>query len=168
MILSDLWGKEKSAWLTGYTQILKSSFEITYYDCCQLGGVSQSDYTEEKLHQQFVDGGIERAVEKLIELERGRVVILAFSIGGTIAWRYGIRSGTANALVCVSSTRLRYETVKPNGPIVLYFGSQDPFKPDSEWLVRMGVEFEVLANSGHQCYRESKVATRVSKRIAEE
>ena len=57
IILSDLWGEEKSDWIVHYISILEKYFEVKYYDSCILGGVDKSDYSEESLHHQFVTGG---------------------------------------------------------------------------------------------------------------
>jgi hypothetical protein len=46
IILSDLWGKEKSEWVKGYIEILESEFDIKFYDCCELGEVDKGDYSE--------------------------------------------------------------------------------------------------------------------------
>ena len=69
LLLSDLWGKEQSEWIILYTEILEQHFELKYYDCCELGNVDKTIYSEENLHQQFVNGGIEIAVEKLSQEE---------------------------------------------------------------------------------------------------
>jgi hypothetical protein len=45
IMLSDLWGKEKSEWITDYVAVLESKFEIMFYDCCELGGVDKTIYT---------------------------------------------------------------------------------------------------------------------------
>ena len=75
--------------------------------------------------------------QKLIELEKDSVSILAFSIGGAIAWKYGLKSQKIDSLICVSSTRLRKEVEKPKGKIALYFGEDDAFKPKREWFHNM-------------------------------
>lgn len=165
IILSDLWGKDKSEWLINYTRNLKAYFDIEYYDCCELGGISKSDYNEEELHKQFVDGGIDRAVNKLIELEKEVVNILAFSVGGTIAWKYGIKNYNIDSLICVSSTRLRYETIRPKGKIRLFYGGNDVFKPQIEWLDEMELNYEVLSDKEHQVYTDSEFAKQLCKQI---
>ncbi len=165
IILSDLWGTEKSEWLVNYTQVLKSDFHLEYYDCCELGEINKSDYSEKERHSQFVNGGIEKAVEKLIALEKNTVNILAFSIGGAIAWKYGLKSDKINSLVCVSSTRLRYETVRPKGKITLYFGSNDAYKPRLEWLEAMKLEYDILSEKDHEFYREEEFAEQLSKQL---
>ncbi len=168
IIISDLWGREKSEWLINYTQILKRDFDIAYYDSCELGGIDKSDYTEEKLHKQFVNGGIEKAVESLIKTEKGKVNILAFSVGGTIAWQFGIKSDQIDSLICVSSTRLRYETVRPNGRITLYFANNDSYKPPVEWCEGMALNCNIIIDKEHQFYRESKSSDQICKQIIED
>ena len=165
IILSDLWGSGKSEWLINYTQILKAYFDIQYYDCCELGGVSKTYNNEEDLHKQFVNNGIDRAVKKLIELEKESVNILAFSVGGTIAWKFGIKSDKINSLICVSSTRLRYETIRPKGEITLFYGNNDVFKPEIEWLDDMELNYDVLIDKEHQVYTNSEFAKQLCKRI---
>lgn len=167
IILSDLWGREKSEWLINYTRILKTDLNIEYYDSCELGEVDKSEYTERKLHEQFVNGGVERAVEKLLEQETDTVNILAFSIGGTIAWKFGIISNKIDSLFCVSSTRLRNEIIKPKGKITLYFGENDEFKPQMEWFNKMKLNPKILKDKAHQMYNELELAKQISQQIIE-
>ena len=70
VILSDLWGKKKSDWVNNYIAILKDFFDIDFYDCCDLGKIDKAEMIEENLHQQFVNNGIETAVETLIQKEK--------------------------------------------------------------------------------------------------
>lgn len=165
VILSDLWGIEKSEWLVNYTRILETTFDIVYYDSCELGEVDKSVYTQDNLHKQFVQKGIEKAVEKLIELEKNPVYILAFSIGGTIAWRFGIKSHSITSLNCVSSTRLRYETKVPSGNISLYFGKNDAFKPTTVWLDDMATNYQIVPDKDHLMYNEPEFAKQLSQKI---
>lgn len=158
IVLSDLWGKEKSGWLSNYTNKLQNFFDITYYDCCDLGSIDKSDYSQESLHKQFVTGGIDKAVKKLIEIETQKINILAFSLGGTIAWRYGLKSNNIVSLTCISSTRLRKETDRPEGDILLYYGSDDEFSPKKTWLESMSIKYTMLKDKDHQVYLEPKFA----------
>lgn len=154
IILSDLWGKEKSEWVSVYVELLKDKFEIQYYDCFELGAIDKTDYTEENLHSQFVNGGIEKAVEHLLKSEKNSIDILAFSIGGTIAWKAAIKGLNVGCLFAVSSTRLRYETQVPDCKIKLYFGEKDTNKPDASWFKKHQIDFEILENKNHQLYLE--------------
>jgi hypothetical protein len=154
VILSDLWGKEKSEWVQDYVAVLESKFEIQFYDCCELGGIDKTIYTEEHLHNQFLGGGIDNAVKNVLLLEKDKIDILAFSIGGTIAWKAILKGLKVDRLFAVSSTRLRYETEAPDCEIKLYFGEKDDFNPDSKWFGNHQVGFEILEKKDHQMYLE--------------
>src|SRR5690606_412893 len=91
--------------------------------------------------------------------------ILAFSIGGTIAWKIGLKSDNLNTLVCVSSTRLRKETEKPKSLIKLYFGENDEYKPTEAWFKKMKPEYEILSNKEHQVYCETEFAKQLCEKI---
>ncbi len=154
IILSDLWGKEKSGWTSHYTKLLSQHFDIQYYDSCELAGIDKSVYTEKALHHQFVNGGIERASHKLAELVQEEVHTLAFSIGGTIAWQFGLQTGNIKSLTAISSTRLRYEKVKPETSIKLWYGEDDNYRPSKDWFDQMEIECEIISGQGHLVYRE--------------
>lgn len=104
IILSDLWGKGKSEWVSHYVEALQDYFEVTFYDSCELAGIDLSTYTEDKIHPQFVNGGIEKAVNTLLARERREVVVLGFSIGGLIAWKAALRGLKTERLLAISST----------------------------------------------------------------
>lgn len=163
IIISDLWGREKSNWVSDYEELLKDKFEIQYYDCCELGGIDKTDYTEENLHSQFVNGGIEKAVENLLKAEKNQINILAFSVGGTIAWKAALQGLNTNSLLAASSTRLRYETKVPDCNIRLYFGERDSSKPDKDWFEKHAIDFEILKNKEHDFYTEKDCTTSICK-----
>lgn len=165
VILSDLYGKGKSDWLIYYTDILQDFFDITYYDCCKLAQIDTSDNSQEKLHEQFVNGGISKALEQLTKLEQEPINILAFSIGGTIAWKYGIETNNTKTLTCISSTRLRKEIYKPNGKLNLYFGENDEFKPSDKWFKNMQVELNLCLGQNHDMYRHKEIAKQLCFKI---
>ena len=56
-----------------------------------------------------MNSGIEIAVQTLLNKEKGEIKILAFSVGGTIAWKAALKGLKVSDLVAVSSNRLRYE-----------------------------------------------------------
>lgn len=169
IILSDLWGTEKAHWISHYTLLLKEKFDITFYDCCELGKVDKSNYIEESLHKQFINGGIKKAIQNLTNLEKDKTSILSFSIGGTIAWKYAMDNTNIESLYCVSSTRLRYEENKPrvNGQIELYFGENDLYKPQSKWFSKMKIHTKIIPNVNHSIYTDVKFANLLSERILE-
>ncbi|MBB3701267.1 hypothetical protein KMW28_03605 [Flammeovirga yaeyamensis] len=165
IILSDLCGSEKSDWLIYYTHILNQKYDLVYYDSCQLGNVDTSSNDQQIIHQQFVEGGIRKAISQLIELEQNPIKILAFSIGGLIAWRYGLLTGNIKSLICISSTRLRKEVYKPKGEIELYFGEKDAYRPPMEWFINQNVKFEVIPNKHHEIYTEREFAEEFSLKL---
>lgn len=161
VILSDLWGKGKSEWVKTYEEILKHDYEIRFYDCCELGELEISDYSEIKLHEQFVNGGIETAAQKLVYLEKGKIDVMAFSIGGTIAWSAALKGLDIGNMLAISSTRLRYETEVPNCEIMLYFGEKDNNNPNEAWLKKNETICEVVNGKRHDMYYESNFARKV-------
>jgi dienelactone hydrolase len=158
-----LWGKEKSSWVSDYVELLKDKFEIQYYDCCELGGIDKTEYTEENLHGQFVNGGIEKAVENLLKAEKNQINILAFSVGGTIAWKAALKGLNANSFLAVSSTRLRYETKVPDCKVRLYFGERDSSKPSKDWFEKHSIDFEIIKSKEHDFYTEKDCTTSICK-----
>ena len=166
IILSDLWGVEKSKWIKDYLKILDSQFEIQFYDCCDLGQVNKSEYEESKLHNQFVNGGIEIAAKRLLELEQKEINVLAFSVGGVIAWKARLNGLKINNFYAISSTRLRYENNKPNFQLKLYYGEKDDNKPTSDWFNRMDLNPKIYKDIGHNLYTEIKYITKICKDIS--
>lgn len=134
LILSDLFGGKNPKWIKLYSEILKSKFDIQYYDVLELGNINLGNFTKSDIHNQFLNGGIDEAVENLLDYEKGEVAILGFSIGGTIAWKASLKGLNISQLVAVSSTRLRFETKIPECKIKLYFGEKDLNMPNSKWF----------------------------------
>ena len=133
---------------------MNDKFDIEFYDCCELGNIDKTYYNEKNLHSQFVNGGIEKAVENLLKIEKGQIDVLAFSIGGTIVWKAALKGLNVRKLFAVSSTRLRYENEIPNGVIKLYYGGNDNNKPNEDWLKKGSVDFAILKNRDHSFYIE--------------
>jgi hypothetical protein len=168
VILSDLWGEKKSKWVTNYVEILKNKFEIQYYDCCQLAEINVENATQELIHQQFITGGIDKAVNNLLQLECTPVTILGFSVGGTIAYKAVLKGLNANCLFAVSATRLRYEIDFPeNCKVHLYFGDQDSFVPNQNWFAKKKIKFTILKEKKHQMYIEEDFKILLCKEILE-
>ena len=165
IILSDLWGKEKSDWVIGYVELLKDKFEIQYYDCCELGEIDKTNYVEENLHSQFINGGIEKAIANLLKIEKNQIDILAFSIGGTIAWKSALKGLNVRRLFAVSSTRLRYEDEIPRAAIKLYYGDNDNHKPNHNWFEKHSIDFEIIKNKNHDFYTEKECTTLICNEI---
>ncbi len=165
IILSDIWGIEKSDWIITYVKILETEFDIQYYDSCELGKVNKKIYEESNIHSQFLERGISIATDRLLELEKEKINILAFSIGGTIAWKAALKGLSIDKFYAISSTRLRYETTKPKGYVKLFFGEYDTFKPTTNWLEQLRVDYEISIEKNHQMYTDENYAVKVSKEI---
>lgn len=161
IILSDLWGIGRSQWWPNYVQPLRQHFELEWYDCCQLGEIDLKDYEQQKIHQQFLEGGIERAISNLLAAEKQQApaLILAFSIGGTIGWK-AIQQGLICEYFCaVAATRLRKEHKIFPVKGKLYYGADDPFRPKEPWSQQqVNLSYELLHCYGHEAYTKPKVA----------
>ena len=106
------------------------------------------------IHNEFVNGGIERAVEKLqLEEISENSIVLGFSVGGTIGWKYALETGLVLSLACVSSTRLRYENIKPNCKIDLYFGNKDTYAPENSWFEKLSLN-KITLEGEHNIYKK--------------
>lgn len=164
LILSDLWGIQKTTYLTQYTTLLQSKFDVQFLDCCQLGEIDTSNYTQENLHQQFVNGGIEKAIENLLKNYPQEVDILTFSIGGTIAWKANLAGLKVRNFYAISTTRLRYETEKPNSQITLVYGELDAYRPQPDWFKKLGISgYNIIKNEGHELYQKQTVIQQICK-----
>jgi hypothetical protein len=165
IILSDLWGSENSLWTKEYLSKLESFFEISFYDCCEFAEITYANSTEESRHNQFVNGGIDKAVRNLNKLNIKDTIILGFSIGGTIGWKYALLNNNVIALFAISSTRLRYETIKPKCNIKLIFGNDDQYKPNENWITELNVKVELVSNIGHDIYKNKTYINSICNKI---
>lgn len=165
ILISDIWGKEKSDWISNYTTILEKHFDIQYYDSCELGNIDKSEPFEVNLHHQFVNGGIEKAIENLLQQEQESFIVLGFSIGGFIAWRAALSGLKTKILFAISSTRLRHETQKPSGIIELFYGENDTYKPDHHWFHQMDLSENIYPNEDHNMYQKKEIAEEICKQM---
>jgi len=165
LILPDLFGGKNPEWINYYTNALRSKFEIQYYDVLELANIDASNLTETDIHKQFLNGGIDKAVETLLKLETDKVTVLGFSIGGTIAWKASLQGLKTTHLFAVSSTRLRYETEVPNCEIKVYFGENDPNNPIDKWFIDLKISNTILQGQSHDFYKKEENASLISKEI---
>ncbi|MET1257903.1 hypothetical protein ABV409_01090 [Flagellimonas sp. DF-77] len=157
VVLSDMWGVKKGLWITSYFGYLQQYYDITFYDCQQLANINELVNTKENLHKAFVDGGIATAAAHLLRKETEASHYLAFSTGGTIAWKAALMGLPMKSLTAVSPTRIRMESQKPDCEMNLIFGGNDAFKPDTHWESQIGVDLEVIPNFGHELYSDEKI-----------
>lgn len=163
-----MWGKEKSEWFLHYIQVLEKYFNVRFYDCRELANIPGNKLSDTKLHTQFVNGGIERAVEKLLQIENEAFVVLGFSVGGYIAWKACLSGFKTQYLFAVSSTRLRYETEKPPVRFELFYGENDLFKPEKKWFQQMKIKENSYPNEEHELYQKKEIAEDICERIIEQ
>lgn len=161
IILSDLWGVTDDSWVAMYVDKLSEDFQVAFYSSCELAEMPRENLSEEERHVFFVNGGLERAVKNLVELEKERFTVLAFSIGGTIAWKACLKGLDIEKLYAISSTRLRYETEKPKAEAILYFGEEDNYKPNNNWFEKMKVDYSIISEKVHEMYKEEEFAKRL-------
>ncbi len=167
ILLSDLWGKEKSAWLGVYIDGLAQYFDVMYYDSCELGELADRDNSEQNRHEQFVNGGVDRAVQNILLLEQKPVYVLGFSVGGYIAWKAAVSGLNVVSLYAISSTRLRVESEKPATNIALFYGQDDAYIPNNDWFQQMDVERKIYPNETHDFYQKIEIAAELCKLIIE-
>lgn len=165
VILSDLWGFDNASWIKNYTESLEPNFELIYYDSAKLAGIDKIDLSEEELHLQFLNYGIQNAVDQLLKLEPKEIIVLAFSIGGTIAWKAAHLGLKINHFYAISSTRLRYEVKKPKCSIRLMFAENDLFIPEHNWFNTLDIEPSIIENEVHEMYKNEEISTLLCNQI---
>ncbi|MCZ2101487.1 MAG: hypothetical protein LC107_08130 [Chitinophagales bacterium] len=165
LILSDLWGWSNAPWIELYLQALHPYFDFVIYDSCVLAELSADLDSEALRHTAFIHGGIERAVDKLLLVEKSPVWMLAFSIGGYIAWKAAQQSLSGSGILAVSATRLRLETEQANFPIHLIYGANDPFKPEIDWFETMQIDYEIYSDLGHDLYTLPEVIPSICQQL---
>ena len=155
IILSDLWGFQNADWVKYYFEELDSRYQINLLDVRELGEIDPKLDSEESIHQEFIDKGIDKAVDKLLEGRFSNTTIIAFSIGGLIGWKAALQGLRLKKLISISSTRLRYEVQKPPIDLELFYGNDDPYKPEKEWFEKMKVNPHFLKGS-HAIYKKQR------------
>ncbi len=163
VVLSDMWGVKRGLWITSYLGYLQQYYDIVFYDIQQLANIDLAIKTEDNLHKAFVEGGIDTAVAHLIKKEKTASHYLAFSTGGTIAWKASLKGLPIKSLYAVSATRVRKETLKPCCPTTLVYGNNDAYRPSMEWSDKLAMEIEVVPHFGHECYTDEKIISKVCK-----
>jgi len=155
VVISDIWGKSKSDWFEKFDEKLGDDYLVRYYDACQLSKVETEPYEQERLHHQFVQFGINNAVDKLLAAEKSSRIYIGCSVGGVIAWKAGLKGLPIEKLITISSTRLRKESKAPNCQLYNFFGYNDDHKPNSDWLNSSIYGSTFLIEGGHDIYKES-------------
>ncbi|MGB1004336.1 MAG: alpha/beta hydrolase [Salibacteraceae bacterium] len=154
ILISDISGLANSKWMNQYSDILSKEFEVSSVCSLKLAKINPLE-SKETIHKQFINGGIEKAVQELLSLNLEKTTIIAFSIGGAIAWRAALEGVKVDSLYAVSSTRLRNETQKPNCQLKLIYGEKDPNKPTDEWYQKIELIPKIIPGEEHELYKNS-------------
>ena len=165
VIISDLWGKQKSEWLSHFIHYLHPNFYLKFYDACKLGGIQTAPYSKENLHSQFVEFGIEKAVDNLLRIEGQPKIYIGCSVGGLIAWKAALKGLRLEKLIAISSTRLRKEKIIPECSLQLYFGKDDLHQPSSEWYKTLGINNQIILPGGHDIYHDKNAIKEICHKL---
>ncbi|MCC6448611.1 MAG: hypothetical protein IT215_07985 [Chitinophagaceae bacterium] len=76
LILSDLFGNRNTNWVDSYIDFFKHNFQVQYYECCELAGIDIEKTDKDEIHQQFIGGGIEKAVKKYCIKKKRKLKLL--------------------------------------------------------------------------------------------
>lgn len=167
LMLSDLHGLSMETYMAVYLQRLEPYYEVEVIDTPELAGVPTYGRAESQIHTDILATGADSAVEKL--LARQSVTgILAFSMGGWVAWKAMLQGLKVDRLVAVSATRLRYEENWPEqGSIHLVYGGDDPYRPKQYWPKAKNITVEVLLGEPHTLYKNEALADRLTRPFLE-
>ena len=105
-----------------YDKTGEQHYDIVFYDCQELANINLTIENHENLHAEFVNDGIDTAVNHLLKKEKIPSHYLAFSMGGTIAYKAGILGLPIKSLYAISSTRVRFQKEIPSFSTKFLFG----------------------------------------------
>jgi hypothetical protein len=165
VILSDIWGAKKGLWITSYLGYLQQYYNIVFYDCQQLANISLTVDSEENIHREFVNGGLDTAVAHLLRKETEPSHYLAFCTGGTIAWKASLKGLPMLSLYTVSSHGVEVDSRMPNCPVSMVYGEHDQVRPSKEWFSALNVPVEVIPNFGRELYTDEKIIKKVCQAL---
>lgn len=168
VVISDMWGTKKGLWITSYLGYLQQHYDIVFYDCQELANINLVVETHENLHKEFVNSGIDTAAAHLLKRESIPSHYLAFSTGGTIAYKAALMGLPMKSLYAISATRVRMENTKLDIPMNLLFGSNDSFKPSKEWEDRLNISLNIAQDFGHELYSDEKIIKQVCQDLLAE
>ncbi len=162
VIISDIWGIKKGMWITSYLGYLQQYYKIEYYDLMQLANIDPVHFTEETLHKEINEGGMETAVTHLLKKETIPSHYLAFCAGGTVVWKAALKGLPMKSLYAVSPLALDVEVEGPVAYTNLVYGGNDTNVPSNCWADKAGVEMEIVANFGRTMYTDERMIRKVS------
>lgn len=157
LLISDLLGNSNADYLLKYESLLESRFAVSKVDVCKLAEIHNSKEIDPN-HSAFInEGGLTKSVKNLQKQYTGSIdFLIGFSIGGTVAWQACLQNLSVRRLICISSTRLRKETQKPNCIIDVYYGKKDNHRPNQNWKLLSRLETKIIAGVGHEFYKRDE------------
>ena len=108
---------------------------------------------DELHHHLFNEDGMRHAVRALREMDGRTCLGIGFSAGGTALWNAVKEGLELQALICVSSTRLRFETSPLHIPTMVAWGELDPYRPPESWNNIVPKRWKSYAGKQHDFYR---------------
>ncbi len=162
VIVSDMWGAKKGLWITSYLGYLQQYFDMTYYDCQQLGDLDVLVQTTENVEQAFLNGGVDTAVNQLLLRERKTANYLAFGTGATIVWKAAVKGLSVSSIYAISPEAIGNEEMKPAVPVTLVYGSLDRNRPGADWCAGQNLYPEIIEHFGNTLYTDEKIIKKVS------
>lgn len=107
----------------------------------------------QELHDHlFNAGGMDQARKSLLGQCAKADIAIGFSAGGTVLWQACLAGFSCPNLVCLSSTRLRYETIRPAARTHVLFDAADPSIPQAPRLRSLADSYSVAGMQGHDAY----------------
>ena len=103
-------------------------------------------------HHLFNEDGMRHAVRALRKIDGRPCLGIGFSAGGTALWNAVKEGLELQALICVSSTRLRFETSPLNIPTMVFWGELDPYRPPESWNHAVPQRWKTYAGKQHDFY----------------
>lgn len=167
VILSDIWGCKKGLWITSYLGYLQSYFDITFYDCRELGYVDMKVNSADELHNAFLDGGMENAVQNLLKKEQEPAHYLTFCAGSTIGWKAALKGLPIQSLYAISPFGLQASLDKPDIPVNLLYGEYQNITSSEKRSSEEGLVLETIPKFGHELYTDEKIIQKVCLNLLE-
>ncbi|RUM20333.1 alpha/beta hydrolase [Rhizobium phaseoli] len=113
---------------------------------------------DELHHHLFNEDGMRHAVRAVREIDGRTCLGVGFSAGGTALWNAVKEGLELQGLICVSSTRLRFETSPLNIPTMVVWGELDPYRPHVSWNHAVAQRWKTYAGKQHDFYRIDALA----------
>lgn len=135
--------------------------------CLQLFDIcGRPDLRGEDLHDYiFNRDGMRHAVRTLCKTEVSSCIGIGFSAGGTALWNAAKEGFKLDALICVSSTRLRFEEFPLDIPNIVFWGELDPCRPEERWHTTVPRLSKSYSGKQHDFYRNDMLVCESPLRV---